>query len=441
MEEIDKEKFRKLHPVGRPSKVSEYEELVKQWLEEPRKPEDSLIKSLEIYTRLVGRGYEGGKTAVYELVRRLRPQEVKAAIVRFEGLPGEFSQHDFGQRRVTFADGTTKVIHFFASRLKYSRTIDVQIVENEQQETVVRCLLRAFERFGGVPLKCVFDNCKTVVERRETRADGFVRVIWTSRFAQLAIDCGFIPIACWPYRPQEKGSVENLVGFVKGNFFSGRSFLDRQDLSKQLEVWVNYVNTERDCDATKEIPETLRVKEPLQSCAHRAQTYAFKVTALVRPTARIRYQGLEYSVPVKLIGQTLTLHLQEQTVQIYLADKFIAIHPRFPENGQSSILPEHAEQLFVSERGKPYAQRQILLDLDPTLEPYLTELVHRRPNAWELDVERMYRLYQQVGRKDFLAAITLATEERCFGSEYLLEISSPNESATLFSSLTQGRKS
>jgi transposase len=380
-------------------------------------------------------GCTGGKSAVYEMVRRLRPKAAPKAITRFEGMAGEFSQHDFGQRRVTFSDGTTKVVHFFASRLKYSRTVDIQVVENEQQETVIRCLLRAFARFGGVPLKCVFDNCKAVVESREVREDGFIRVHWTKAFADLSMACGFVPIACWPYRPQEKGSVENLVGFVKGNFFNGRVFQSLEDLKEQLETWCNYVNHERKSDATGEIPEILRVKEALQSCPHQAETYAFKVPAVVRPTARIRYKNQEYSTPTLLIGQTITLHLQEKTVQIYLGDKFIATHPRFPENGKSSILPEHAEELFASERAKPYAQRQILLDLEPMVEPYLTELIHRRPNGWEVDVERMYQLYRSIGRTDFLAALALATEERCFGSEYLLEISRPTEASFLFSPL------
>lgn len=73
-------------------------------------------------------------------------------------------------------------------------------------------------------------------------------------------------------------------------------------------------------------------------------------------------------------------------------------------------------------RGKPYAQRQLLLDLDPIVEPYLTELVHRRPLAWEEDIDATYQLYQRIGRSDLLAAIELAIELRCFGSEYLLEI-------------------
>ena len=39
-------------------------------------------------------------------------------LVRFEGLQGEFSQHDFGQVDVEFRDGSVRRILFFTSRLK-----------------------------------------------------------------------------------------------------------------------------------------------------------------------------------------------------------------------------------------------------------------------------------------------------------------------------------
>ena len=418
----DDEAFRQSRQVGRRSTVLQYEAQIRQWLAEPRPAEDGALKSQEVLARLRAQGYTGGRTAVYELVRRLRPTQAPVPIVRFEGLPGEFSQHDFGQRRVSFADGSTQIIHFFASRLKYSRFVDVQVVENEQQETVVRCLLRSFEHFGGVPLMCVFDNMSTVVQSRETQEDGNVKVVWRQRFAQLAIDCGFIPLACWPYRPQQKGAVENLVGFVKSNFFCGRTFTNRSDLQEQLQAWVNDVNGERPCDATGEIPQVRLQRESLKPCLHRAENYAFKVSVVVRPTARVHYRGMEYSVAAQTIGQTVTLHLLESKVAIYLGEKFLAEHPRVPDNGHSSIHADHAQELFRFRRGKPFAQRQLLLDLDPLVEPYLTELVHRRPQGWHRDVEQIYQLYEQVGRTDLLVAIALATEQRCFGGEYLLAI-------------------
>ena len=57
-------------------------------------------------------------------------------LIRFEGLPGEFSQHDFGQVDVEYVDGATQRIRFFASRLKYPRTIRVSLVPDETTETL-----------------------------------------------------------------------------------------------------------------------------------------------------------------------------------------------------------------------------------------------------------------------------------------------------------------
>ena len=53
-------------------------------------------------------GYEGGKTALYALVASLRPKSAKP-LVRFEGLPGEFSQHDFCDKlHFDFSDGASQ---------------------------------------------------------------------------------------------------------------------------------------------------------------------------------------------------------------------------------------------------------------------------------------------------------------------------------------------
>lgn len=52
---------------------------------------------------------------------------------------------------------------------------------------------------------------------------------------------------CWPHSPQQKGAVENLVGFVKSSFFKVRRFHDQEDLAQQLIEWHREVNQERAC--------------------------------------------------------------------------------------------------------------------------------------------------------------------------------------------------
>ena len=66
-----------------------------------------------------------------------------------EGLPGEFSQDDFGHVDVRFLNGNARRVHFFASRLKYSRWVEVSLVPDERVETLVRVLVAHFAAMGG----------------------------------------------------------------------------------------------------------------------------------------------------------------------------------------------------------------------------------------------------------------------------------------------------
>jgi transposase len=102
---VDNAAERARREVGRPSKAEAYRDvLVRALTEQPN------VRSVELLHRARLAGYTGGKSAVYALVQTLRVRTV-TPVVRFEGLPGEFSQHDFGEVWVTYQDGTeTKVI-------------------------------------------------------------------------------------------------------------------------------------------------------------------------------------------------------------------------------------------------------------------------------------------------------------------------------------------
>jgi transposase len=180
--------------IGRPSIAAPWTGLVETWLQE-----EHALPGVEILRRLRDeQAYRGRKSAVYELVRRLRPSPV-APLVRFEGVPGEFSQHDFGEVDVRYRSGTIERVHFFASRFKWSRLVHVVLVPDERVETLVRGLLDAFEAFGGIPLVTVWDNPKTVVVSRKAEF-----IVWNSIFGQVALDYRFAPELCWPRSGNQK---------------------------------------------------------------------------------------------------------------------------------------------------------------------------------------------------------------------------------------------
>jgi transposase len=397
--------------VGRPSPTVAWAARLAAWL-----AEDHDLPGVELLRRAHEDGYRGGKSALYELIRRLRPTPA-VPVVRFEGVPGEFSQHDFGQCDVRYVDGRSERVHFFASRLKWSRAVDVRLVPNEQEEALVRALLRSFEAFGGIPLVTVWDNPKTVVQARQGEL-----IVWNAVFGQVALDYRFAPELCWPRAAQQKGAVEQLVGWVKRSFFTCRRFHDRADLERQLTAWLTDVNTVRPSRATGVIPAVRLAEERtrLRALPIAPRAYALKFPVVVSAQARVRHGGVDYSMPADTLGQTATLHLYEERLEIVTKAGAVVRHPRRARG--ASILPEHRAALLArvrGARGQLYFQRQSLWELGPEAEAWLTELIHRRPARWRPDVEACFTLLQDYGPAPLRRAFAWGTRHGAVGAEYV----------------------
>jgi transposase len=127
----------------------------------------------------------------YRYVARVRAeQEAGAApVIRFEGLPGEYAQWDWGEARVPLGGTPVKRV-FLAGRLKYSRAIGLRWRRQMDLETLARTMLEIAAGWGGVPWAWVFDNMKTVTLGRD--ATGAPR--WTPAFWRLATEVGFVPL-------------------------------------------------------------------------------------------------------------------------------------------------------------------------------------------------------------------------------------------------------
>lgn len=400
--------------IGRPSKTAPFRDDVEKMLEEQEG-----IMSLEILRRLRLTGYKGGKTAVYDLVALLRPRNAEYQ-VRFEGLPGEFSQHDFGTVKGHFLDGTAWRVKFFGSRLKYSRKVEVTLVENEQAETLVRTLAEHLQSWGGVPLRCVFDRPKTIA--LEWRKDGTVTK-WNQTFLNAAMDMGVAAEVCWPRRPNEKGSVEKLVQWVKGSFFKQRRFEDMEDLRTQLAEWLREVNEERPSRATDVIPAVRYEEEKplLRPLRCDPAELALRYSVSAGPTAHVVFDTNRYAMPAEAAGIPGTLFLYRDRVRI-VAGPYTQIHPRCFGRNQEVTNGEirNVRLAAVSgKRAKLYQQRQDIFNTGPLAERLLGELVFRRPRAWPTDVRRLHDLLQTYGEDRLTQAFSDCLEQEVYGAEYV----------------------
>ncbi len=187
--------------------------------------EEPSIAATEVLRRARGWGYRGSRSTMAALVKELRPVPRKEAIIRFEGLPGEYAQFDFGEAKVTYEDGRKDKLIFWAARLKYSRFMHVLVVRDQTAETLARSLVASLVAFGGAPKEWVFDNPKTV----RISPIGVQPPVLHAYLRDLVAEYRVIPTLCTPGKGQQKGSVERLVKFVKYSFFFARKFRDRAD--------------------------------------------------------------------------------------------------------------------------------------------------------------------------------------------------------------------
>src|SRR5688500_13686713 len=201
-------------PRRRRAKLTDpYRERIAGWVKEGL----TAVRMFELARDDPERPYAGQLSVFRAAVRRERQaqaqsQAIAEVPVRFEGLPGEYLQVDWGEiRQFPFTQQAPATRYFLACRLKYSRWSWLRWTADMRQETLLRGLIDCFGALGWVPWVVVFDNMRTVTTGRDATG----QAIWHPALLQLAAEFGFHPEACAVGAANQKGSVESLVKWVK----------------------------------------------------------------------------------------------------------------------------------------------------------------------------------------------------------------------------------
>ena len=195
--------------VKRPTKLAPYEAYLRARQESAR---PLWIPATVLLREVAERGYRGGQTQLCTFLRTLKPMQAADPVVRFETAPGEQLQVDW----VEFRKGANP-LYAFCATLGFSRASYVEFVSDMKVQTLVACHERAFEAFGGVPKRVLYDNMKTVVLERDSHGEGQHR--YHAGFLDYARHCGFVIKLCRPYRAKTKGKVERFNGYLRRSFY------------------------------------------------------------------------------------------------------------------------------------------------------------------------------------------------------------------------------
>ncbi len=299
----------------RPSKLDAYKPLLHRLMD------DGIYNCVVLLERLREAGYDGGISVLKDYVHPFRPPKKLPAVRRYETAPGKQAQMDWGICHYTDTVGAVHKVPVFVMVLGHSRAKYIEFTRRCALASLERCMVNAFAYFGGVPEKVLTDNMKTVVIGR----DGG-KPVWNTAFEDFSLDMGFVPKVCTPRRPQTKGKVERLVGYVKDNFLPGRRFEDLNDLNRQAVRWCH----ERDSKVhgtTGRIPSRELPKEPLMPLPPQEvmDKYRWESRSVSRD-GFVSFDGIRYGVPWQYSGRQVQVRLCAGHVEIYLDNTLIARH-------------------------------------------------------------------------------------------------------------------
>jgi len=325
--------------AARPSPVMDpYLPFVRQWLaDDESAPRKQRHTARRIYDRLVAEhGFPGAEVTVRQAVARLRGAR-REIYVPLEAPWGQIAQADFGGAVVTLAGVRTEVA-LFCLRAKASKVPFVVAYPTEKLEAFLAGHVEAFAFFRGVFAELWYDNPKTAVVKilAGPARDEHERL--SALRAHYLFDSSF----CTPGCGNEKGSVENLVGYVRRNALVpvARSFATLAAVNQHLRAWCERERV-RHCEAWRV------ERAALQELPAHPFSPSVSRPVVATKTSLVSVDRVRYSVPVACAGTTLRAESFVGHVELYRGAERVAVHERSYVRGEVVLELAHYLEAFA----------------------------------------------------------------------------------------------
>lgn len=167
-----------------------------------------------IHDRLVLEyGLDGAERIVREYValRKRQLEQQKETFIQLSH-PKAHAQADFGEF-YAFRNGYLIAFQYLVLSFPYSNAGFAQVLPGENSECVLEGLKWIFEYMGGVPHRIRFDNLTAAV----TLKKGDRKI--SESFVRFCLHYGFKAEFCNVDKANEKGNVENKIGYSRRNWF------------------------------------------------------------------------------------------------------------------------------------------------------------------------------------------------------------------------------
>lgn len=314
-----------------------------------------------IYDRLVAeRGYEGSYSTVRRFVREWRLSRAAGAgegYLELEWPPGT-CQVDFGNFRAVVA-GEGLDLKLLVATLPHSNDRQCVALRSQRSECLCAGLVEIFSRWGRSPRIVVLDNA--------TEAGRMARGVVTESdlFSRFRGHYRLESRYCNPYSGNEKGSVENAVGYLRRNLLVPvPSVASLAGLNALLAEGCARLNGTARCrdgrPSAEALREDLAEMRALPGVAFDAVRW---VGARADKRGHVEVDGREYVAGPAWHGRSLLVGVRPDTVEI-LADRGrrVAVLPRAYGEGPAVRNPLSLVPAIVA-RPRAFGESTIRRDM------------------------------------------------------------------------------
>ncbi len=407
------EQFRPRTGKPRVGKLDAYKGQIVRWLDAHP------YSAQQIFQRLREAGFDGGITIVKDYVHRIRPRH-QEAFLKLDFAPGEAAQVDWGEYGTIGVGNTRRRLSFFLMVLCYSRRMYLEFTVSQKMEFFLSCHENAFIAFGGVPTRIMVDNLKSAVLQRMVGT----APVFNPKYLDFSRHWGFKISPCNVRAGNEKGRVENGVGYVKKNFLAGLELPDFCALQPAATLWTDTIANVREHGATHQRPVDLFETERAHLGALNPAGFDLGGVSTVRANKqfRIPLDSNHYSVPARYAGHSLTLKAYADRVCLYEGQQLVARHARSMDRNKDIEDPQHAREL-VAQRKSAREQRLLVqfLAISPRAQAYREGLEAKRVDA-RAHLRKILAMVETHGKDEVARALDDGLELQAFSAEYIANI-------------------
>jgi len=410
---LSQTKFRPRNPVHRKSKLDAFKDSIIRMLE------THPYSAAQIFHRIREEGFDGGYTILTDYIRKVRPKRTPT-FLKLAFAPGECAQVDWGSHGSIRVGETQRRLSFFVLVLCYSRMMYLEFTVSQTMEHWLSCHQNAFAAFGAVPKRVMVDNLKSAVLKRIVGA----APVFNPKYLDFANHHGFTITPCGVGKGNEKGRVENGVGYVKKNLLAGLKLPDFHAMAHIASQWLDTVANVRIHGETRKKPMEMFQEERASLLPLPSHPYDIGTISQVRASSqfRVSFDSNRYSVPAEYAGSHLTLKTYPDRICIYHGDKLIARHTRSYERHNDCEDPDHPKEL-LAQRKRARDQKILMrfLTLNPKAQDYYRELEKRRMNPHH-HVQKIVALSEIYGVEPVSRAMEDAFFFQAFSCEYIANL-------------------